>query len=343
MPYSVDRKEKCVYKKKSDGSRGAKVGCTKGDLQKYVSALHTNVNERKKVLNEIKQALKESTEMIETPVELANNMQFYGVRKTNDPMADAAGLVQAYDPVAFGNEMQNGLLPQDLHGFYMSEEEALTAANEIVRNVYETARNLEEKKGKVTEKIQKKINALQKEVNAHLKASQADPTNADDHQAKAEAVLSQIKELRAKSGIVEKSKKPLQEKEKEDKKKLNEDHEVSMAKGSLEAIIRHINELIAKVGDQEKDIPGWIQDHIAKAENYIQQANDQYHESEPQHDEVLPGDTIKEDALGDKMKKVSDAQLEKIVKQAEDEKVSASFASQVKAAKAELAKRKNKK
>jgi hypothetical protein len=56
------------------------------------------------------------------------------------------------------------------------------------------------------------------------------------------------------------------------------DHEVSMAKGSLEAIIKHATELMGKLGDMEKDIPGWIQDHISKSENYIQQANTQYHE-----------------------------------------------------------------
>ena len=39
MPYKV--KGKCVYKK--DG--GAKVGCTKGDVNKYLAALHANVDE----------------------------------------------------------------------------------------------------------------------------------------------------------------------------------------------------------------------------------------------------------------------------------------------------------
>lgn len=39
MPYQV--KGKCVYKK--DG--GAKVGCTKGDVNKYLGALHANANE----------------------------------------------------------------------------------------------------------------------------------------------------------------------------------------------------------------------------------------------------------------------------------------------------------
>ena len=39
MPYKV--KGKCVYKK--DG--GAKVGCTKGDVNKYLAALHANADE----------------------------------------------------------------------------------------------------------------------------------------------------------------------------------------------------------------------------------------------------------------------------------------------------------
>lgn len=58
----------------------------------------------------------------------------------------------------------------------------------------------------------------------------------------------------------------------------SEDHEVSMAQGSLETIIKHAQELLKKIGNEEKDIPGWIQDHISKSESFIQQANDQYHE-----------------------------------------------------------------
>jgi hypothetical protein len=61
-------------------------------------------------------------------------------------------------------------------------------------------------------------------------------------------------------------------------KNESEDHEVSMAHGSLEAIMKHCKELMGKLGTEEKEIPGWIQDHISKAESFIQQANDQYHE-----------------------------------------------------------------
>jgi polyhydroxyalkanoate synthesis regulator phasin len=43
MPYEV--RGKCVYKKDT----GKKVGCTKGDVKKYLAALHANTNEGKKM------------------------------------------------------------------------------------------------------------------------------------------------------------------------------------------------------------------------------------------------------------------------------------------------------
>jgi len=59
-----------------------------------------------------------------------------------------------------------------------------------------------------------------------------------------------------------------------------EDHEVSMAQNSLKSIISSASQLMAKLGDDERNIPGWIQDHIAKSENYIEQANQSFHELE---------------------------------------------------------------
>ncbi len=60
--------------------------------------------------------------------------------------------------------------------------------------------------------------------------------------------------------------------------KEEEDHEVSMAQNSLDTIIKMTTELKAKMGENEKEIPAWIQDHIAKAENLISQASSNYHE-----------------------------------------------------------------
>lgn len=56
------------------------------------------------------------------------------------------------------------------------------------------------------------------------------------------------------------------------------DHEVSMAVSSLEEIAKAIVELRQQLGNTERNIPGWIQDHIAKAENYIEQAAQGFHE-----------------------------------------------------------------
>lgn len=57
-----------------------------------------------------------------------------------------------------------------------------------------------------------------------------------------------------------------------------QDHEVSMANNSLDYIIKAATELKSKIGNTERDIPAWIQDHITKSQNYIHQANSGYHE-----------------------------------------------------------------
>lgn len=76
--------------------------------------------------------------------------------------------------------------------------------------------------------------------------------------------------------------KPLKEEEisieEYSKIKEEEDHEVSMAQNQLDTIIKMATELKAKMGEDEKEIPAWIQDHISKAENYISQASSNYHE-----------------------------------------------------------------
>lgn len=69
------------------------------------------------------------------------------------------------------------------------------------------------------------------------------------------------------------------------KSKLNEgpetnDHEVSMAGGQLDDIIRNATELKSKVGEKEMNLPGWIQDHISQAMQFINQANTGFHKLE---------------------------------------------------------------
>lgn len=79
------------------------------------------------------------------------------------------------------------------------------------------------------------------------------------------------------------------------KEGVKEDHEVGMANNSLESIIKSAMELKAKLGDNERNIPGWIQDHITNAENYIDQAAQGFHEleggdQEPEGEEAPVGD-----------------------------------------------------
>ena len=70
--------------------------------------------------------------------------------------------------------------------------------------------------------------------------------------------------------------------------KEGEDHEVGMAMSQLNAISKAVGELLQKIGREEKDLPGWLQDHISQSYNYIKQANDGYYEM----DEMVSPDSI---------------------------------------------------
>lgn len=85
-----------------------------------------------------------------------------------------------------------------------------------------------------------------------------------------------LAKLRAKKDEV------IAEEETEEKKDamVGEDHEVSMAQNLINDIIKNATELKGKVGMQERDIPAWIQDHISQAQNFISQANTNFHESD---------------------------------------------------------------
>lgn len=94
-----------------------------------------------------------------------------------------------------------------------------------------------------------------------------------------------------------------------------EDHEVSMAHNSLESIIKSAMELKMKLGNDEKDIPAWIQDHITNAENYINQASKNYHEyTDGEHDmDELPDGTVELPA-GDEEDMTLQGMMEELIK-----------------------------
>jgi len=80
------------------------------------------------------------------------------------------------------------------------------------------------------------------------------------------------------------------------------DHEVGMAQGQLEAIHKAAGELQEKIGNEEKDLPGWIQDHISQAYSFLQQANDNFHE-------------LEEAEVNEKLKMLMNPLMVKIMKQ----------------------------
>jgi hypothetical protein len=76
------------------------------------------------------------------------------------------------------------------------------------------------------------------------------------------------------------------------------DHEVAMAVSSLEAIAEAIVKLRQKLGNVERNIPGWIQDHIAKAENYIEQAAQGFHEIKDKEESIQENVKIRTEPAG---------------------------------------------
>jgi hypothetical protein len=75
---------------------------------------------------------------------------------------------------------------------------------------------------------------------------------------------------------------------------LNEDYEVAMAQDSLDSIIRAAMMLKTQMGDNEVNLPAWIQDHITNSENYINQAAKGYHESDAQMDDEAGAEEMNE-------------------------------------------------
>ena len=137
-------------------------------------------------------------------------------------VSSANNLVRHSDPITFAKDWGRGAIEfNQIYGFYLEEQDAMDAANELLNSVYETARKLEEKKGQVTDKLQKRIDTLHKEAEHHMKMAKKEPEKAEEHRELVKALMDTIKDLQGKHEAVEKSKKVLKEREKpgkEDKK-----------------------------------------------------------------------------------------------------------------------------
>jgi hypothetical protein len=88
---------------------------------------------------------------------------------------------------------------------------------------------------------------------------------------------------------------------------LEEDnHEVFMAQKNLETIIKAATELMHKLGEEEREVPAWVADHITKAETYIEQANDGFYfedEKKQVHNDDMSLDQMFENIKRKKKKK----------------------------------------
>jgi len=186
-------------KGKTTGLKGAAktmAKMTKKELEKIASTKHKGLPKH------VKESIKEG-KMEEA--ETANNLTFWVVERPKTPTDDPMGLYFETDPLGFVRQVMGGLRPEEILGFFTSEDEASTAAHDQVEAVMEAAKNLEEKKHMTTSKIEEAIKELQKEVNRCME---------EGKDQRAQQVIQKIAELRSKHKMVEASKKPLEEKEK---------------------------------------------------------------------------------------------------------------------------------
>lgn len=62
------------------------------------------------------------------------------------------------------------------------------------------------------------------------------------------------------------------------RQEASKNHTIGLSQNLLDDIIKNASELKEKLGYVEKEIPAWIQDHISQSQNFINQANTNYHE-----------------------------------------------------------------
>lgn len=209
MPYSIDRKSKCVYKKKSDGSRGEKVGCTKGNLNNYIAALqiHAEMKSTKK------KPLKES----ENPMIPGAINQLFAVQKPYSG-CQLTSLVKPIDPL-MGIGAGHKLVPDQVHAIFADQDMAKDVANELYEEYGKKQKALEEKKGTVSDKLKKAIDTLEKKRKEHMDLAKEDPKNASKHKEHIAQIMDKVDDLMTKLEQIEKSKKPTEDKKEKDKEK----------------------------------------------------------------------------------------------------------------------------
>ena len=209
MPYSIDHKNKCVYKKKSDGSRGEKVGCTKGSLKDYIAALQ--IHAENKIMKE----------EIQEPIDGALSKVFV-VQKPYSG-CQLTSLVKPIDPL-LGIGAGHELVPEKVHAVFADKDIADKIANELYEKHVAGEQALEEKKEVVSGKLKKTLDALEKKRKEHMDQAKENPKDASGHREQIAKLTDKIDDLMSKLEKIEKSKKEKTEDKKsgELKKKMTD-------------------------------------------------------------------------------------------------------------------------
>jgi hypothetical protein len=209
MPYSIDHKNKCVYKKKADGSRGEKVGCTKGSLKDYITALQIHAESKIKQMKPKKKSLQEMLDNPEKVKPVSGALdKVFAVQKPYSG-CQLTSLVKPIDPL-LGIGDGHSIVPDDIHAVFSDED----LANDIAADLYEEhmkkQKALEEKKETTTKKVKDTIDNLEKKRKEHMDMAKEDPKNASKHRENIAVLTDKIDDLMSKLEKIEKSKKQLE-------------------------------------------------------------------------------------------------------------------------------------
>jgi hypothetical protein len=215
VPYSIDYKNKCIYKKKSDGSRGEKVGCTKGNIKDYIAAVQIHAESKTTKMKLKKKSLREMLDNPEQIKPIAGALsQIYAVQKPYSG-CELTSLVKPIDPL-LGIGAGHSIVPDEIHAVFADEDLANDIANDLFEKHMKAESALEEKKEATTKKVKSALDMLESKRKEHMDMVKEDPKNASKHRDQIAVVTEKIDDLMTKLEKIEKSKKQIV---KEDDKK----------------------------------------------------------------------------------------------------------------------------
>jgi hypothetical protein len=204
MPYISNKKTKCVYKKvkkKKDGKiitvRGEKVGCTKGNLEDYLTALRMHAESKNLKKMDIQQ-----------PIDGAIST-LYLVKKPYSGCT-LTSLVEPIDPLV-GIGQGHEIVPDQVHAFFADEDIATKAAEDLYEDHKQKATMLETKKDTVSKKIKTALDKLEKERREHMKQAKENPKDATNHRDQIAKLTEKIDDLMTKLEKIAKSKKEIED------------------------------------------------------------------------------------------------------------------------------------